>query len=200
MGKGQKLRQKGDEEQQQTATPPPTEATSSKRQLPLESQDLFESSDATSDTTIWDEEDVVPDSQLIEPTPPLRRKGAFEKKMPPDLDPEPEEEEDTQQSQDPGIRPQRGPARKKKRQFLAFPEHVELELAEWYRDHELLYNKKLKAYRDRDKKDAAYRKKADELNVAGEFLISDLYYVHVAITLHPKSSMGHSASPVNRTK
>ncbi|KAG0730378.1 Protein KRI1 [Chionoecetes opilio] len=45
-------------------------------------------------------------------------------------------------------------------------EHEERELAEWYSEHELLYNKKLRSYRDKEKKERLYRKKAYELNMS----------------------------------
>ena len=71
MGKGQKLRLRTEEDDETTTQTP--------RQL-LESQDLFESSDATSDTTVWEEE-AIPDMQPEEEALPLRRQGAV-KKMP----------------------------------------------------------------------------------------------------------------------
>ena len=49
-------------------------------------------------------------------------------------------------------------------------------VVDWYRQNELLYNKKMRAYRDRDKKTQTWNTKAAQLGVDGEFikLISNL--------------------------
>ena len=44
-----------------------------------------------------------------------------------------------------------------------------MDLAEWYREQEFLYNKKLRAYRDRDRKARAWEDKAASLNIEGEY-------------------------------
>ena len=43
-------------------------------------------------------------------------------------------------------------------------------VVDWYRQNELLYNKKMRAYRDRDKKTQTWNTKAAQLGVDGEFI------------------------------
>ena len=57
---------------------------------------------------------------------------------------------------------------KRKRNYHIIPEHLEVSVVEWYRDHEFLYNRKMRAYRDRDRKAKAWEDKAAEINVSGE--------------------------------
>lgn len=53
------------------------------------------------------------------------------------------------------------PKAKRQRHYHVIGENHEEGVVEWYRQHELLYNKKMRAYRDSDKK-------AQALNVDGE--------------------------------
>ncbi|KAK3875462.1 hypothetical protein Pcinc_019674 [Petrolisthes cinctipes] len=54
---------------------------------------------------------------------------------------------------------------KRKRTYHIIPEDKEVSVVEWYRDQEFLYNKKMRAYRDRDRKAKAWEDKAQSLNV-----------------------------------
>ena len=60
------------------------------------------------------------------------------------------------------------PKTKRQRHYHIIGENHEEGVVEWYRQHELLYNKKMRAYRDRDKKAQAWATKAQALNVDGE--------------------------------
>ena len=80
-------------------------------------------------------------------------------------------EESTSTAPEPEIlRPQRPqePPKKRQRHYHMIGDQHEEGVVEWYRQHELLYNKKMRAYRDRDKKSQAWTTKAEELGVEGE--------------------------------
>lgn len=80
-------------------------------------------------------------------------------------------EERTPNAPEPEIlRPQRPqePPKKRQRHYHMIGDQHEEGVVEWYRQHELLYNKKMRAYRDRDKKSQAWTTKAEELGVEGE--------------------------------
>lgn len=62
-----------------------------------------------------------------------------------------------------------GSSGKRKRTYHIIPEAKEESVVEWFREHEFLYNKKLRAYRDRERKTRAWEAKAKELNVEGEY-------------------------------
>ena len=68
------------------------------------------------------------------------------------------------------------PPKKRQRHYHQIGEEHEEGVVDWYRTNELLYNKKMRAYRDRDKKTQTWSTKAQELGVSGEFikLISNL--------------------------
>ena len=68
------------------------------------------------------------------------------------------------------------PPKKRQRHYHQIGEEHEVGVVDWYRKNELLYNKKMRAYRDRDKKTQTWTTKAAELGVDGEFitLISNL--------------------------
>ena len=68
------------------------------------------------------------------------------------------------------------PPKKRQRHYHMIGEEHEVGVVDWYRKNELLYNKKMRAYRDRDKKNQTWSIKAAELSVDGEFikLISNL--------------------------
>ena len=68
------------------------------------------------------------------------------------------------------------PPKKRQRHYHMIGEEHEVGVVDWYRKNELLYNKKMRAYRDRDKKNQTWSIKAAELGVDGEFikLISNL--------------------------
>ena len=61
------------------------------------------------------------------------------------------------------------PAAKQRRTYYHIPQDKEMDLAEWYREQEFLYNKKLRAYRDRDRKARAWEDKAASLDIEGEY-------------------------------
>ena len=52
------------------------------------------------------------------------------------------------------------PKTKRQSNYRIIGENHEEGVVEWYRQHELLYNKKMRAYRDRDKKAQAWATKA----------------------------------------
>lgn len=65
-------------------------------------------------------------------------------------------------------KPAKAPA--KPRTFCTLSEEQEMDLAEWYQNQDFLYNKKLNAYRDRDRKAQAWSDKATALGVDGEYI------------------------------
>ena len=66
-------------------------------------------------------------------------------------------------------KPAEDQATAKRRTYYHIPEDKEAALAEWYREQEFLYNKKLRAYRDRDRKARAWEEKGKAFGVPGEY-------------------------------
>ena len=58
---------------------------------------------------------------------------------------------------------------KQRRTYYHIPQDKEADLAEWYREQEFLYNKKLRAYRDRERKAKAWENKAASMGIEGEY-------------------------------
>ena len=57
----------------------------------------------------------------------------------------------------------------KRRTYYHIPEDKEALLADWYREQEFLYNKKLRAYRDRERKAKAWEDRATSMGLEGEY-------------------------------
>lgn len=83
-----------------------------------------------------------------------------------------------------------GQKKKKERTYAIIPEDKEVSIMEWYRDQEFLYNKKMRAYRDRDKKSKAWEDKAQSLDTDGKSITFHFSakYINMILSLPSISS------------
>ena len=61
------------------------------------------------------------------------------------------------------------PNKRQKRVYHIIPSNYEQDVVEWWRENELFYNKKVHAYRDKDRKIATLAAKAKQLDVERKF-------------------------------
>lgn len=135
------------------------------------SVDLFAEEEESSDEDLAESQDqntidANPDSDVA--TPPLHSRMVVS------TEEEPQDDDLTQiDSQDLRDRAEAtestGNSNKRKRTYHIIPEDKEVSVVDWYREQEFLYNKKMRAYRDRDRKSRAWAEKASTLDVDGEY-------------------------------
>lgn len=140
------------------------------------SVDIFaEEEEESSDEDVGDDSqdqntiDANPDIDVA--TPPLHRRTVVRTEQ--EAQDDDLTQMDSQELTDPAdateSSEQRGNPNKRKRTYHIIPEDKEVSVVDWYRDQEFLYNKKMRAYRDRDRKSKAWEDKARSLDVDGEY-------------------------------